>query len=519
MGQIEVSVRDGYHNFLGGWETASQTASSLLEIVNNPGCNCKRSCDSNQFVMPQVVVDDEVAYGLSQVNDSTVTSPFSPREQQIPALPEARARASPSSQIVSATPVEALSVNQNMLNVDAESRDNAAVPAKNVAVVETPDSYYPPVDQMGNFGYYAEYVPILRPPTSICSSNVNTAVRAAPWEKWTKPAVKSQASSQTGSSLISKGGAGTSHAASVLGNLQVSQPVVVAPPAQVEVQSAAKEPAAEEPVFGFQAQLASLAPERPKGQLAPLAAVEADVDTNDWSWVAPRPTETSSQVAASAVSVAAVSPVSKQADTHQPASQAAQDPVRQVREVDSVLPSASPEAMAPRSKPKREAASVLSHSAMKSSVAMSLGGAMEPRSRSSTAKGDDRKSALSVSTPMTSSAALALGGLSRASAKKPERSSNESVLLEDAPSAKALAPRSNVGADSIILEATAAAATPKVAKPRQGGSRSRGPDAKSVISGLNTSSSASALLLGSMLQNQPKRRSARPAGSDVASVV
>jgi len=515
MGQLEVSVRDGYQNFLGGWETASQTASSILEIVNSPGCNCKRSCDKNQFVMPQVVVDDEVAYSLSQVNDSTGTSPFSPREQQIPALPEARARALPSLQIDSATPVEALTVNQNMLNVNGESRDNATVPAKHAAVVETPDSHYPPVDQMGNFGYYAEYVPVLRPPTSICSTNVNTAVRAAPWEKWTKPAVKSQASSQTGSSLISKGGAGTSQAASVLGNLQAFEPVVAAAPAPAEVQSAPKEP-----VFGFQAQLAPLAPERPKGQLAPVAAAEADVETHDWSWVAPRSTETSSQVASSAVSVAAVSAVAKQADTHQPASHnAAQDPVREVKEVAPPVQSVSPEAMAPRSKPKREAASVLSHSAMKSSVAMSLGGAMEPRSRSNTAKGDDRKSALSVSTPMTSSAALALGGLSKVSAKKPERSSNESNVLGNAPSTKALAPRSDVGDDSIIPEATAAAAAPKVAKPRQGGSRSRGPDAKSVISGLNTSSSASALLLGSMLQNQPKRRSARPAGSDVASVV
>merc|ERR1711998_86864 len=125
----------------------------------------------------------------------------------------------------------------------------------------------------------------------------------------------------------------------------------------------------------------------------------------------------------------------------------------------------------------------------------------------------DRKSALSTSIPMTSSAALALGGLGKVSAKKHsgsnERSSTESVVPGANP--PAAIPRGNIGASNSVSDNP----KPVKAATRQSGSRSRGPDAKSVISGLNSSSSASALL-APMLQGQPKRRSGRPEGGDVA---
>merc|ERR1711939_1139252 len=85
----------------------------------------------------------------------------------------------------------------------------------------------------------------------------------------------------------------------------------------------------------------------------------------------------------------------------------------------------------------------------------------------------DRKSALSVAAPMNSSAAMALGGLTKVSAKRQggsaERSSTETVVPGAAPTT-AVAARVNGGDGSSTLD------MPKTAKPatRQGGSRSRG---------------------------------------------
>jgi hypothetical protein len=81
-------------------------------------------------------------------------------------------------------------------------------------------------------------------------------------------------------------------------------------------------------------------------------------------------------------------------------------------------------------------------------------------------------------------------------------------VLGAAPGGMTAAPRSDL----------ADASKPAKSSTRQSGSRSKGPDAKSVISGLNSNSSASALL-APMLQGQPKRRSSRPEGADAASVL
>merc|ERR1740133_429018 len=113
---------------------------------------------------------------------------------------------------------------------------------------------------------------------------------------------------------------------------------------------------------------------------------------------------------------------------------------------------------------------------------------------------------------------MALGGLTKVNAKRrggsTERNSCESVIGAApaatpelfAASAKVAKPAGN-GIDT--PDTSVATATPKPARPasRTGGSRPK-VDSKSVISGLNSSSSAS-LLLGPMMQGGPKRRSAK----------
>merc|ERR1712023_431630 len=99
---------------------------------------------------------------------------------------------------------------------------------------------------------------------------------------------------------------------------------------------------------------------------------------------------------------------------------------------------------------------------------------------------------------------MALGGLSSKAnrGRSTERGSTESVLGA-APGGTTAAPR----------------AEPPKSSTRQSGGRSKGPDAKSVISGLNSSNSSASALLAPMLQGQPKRRSSRPEGADAASVL
>jgi len=145
---------------------------------------------------------------------------------------------------------------------------------------------------------------------------------------------------------------------------------------------------------------------------------------------------------------------------------------------------------APPPKKSSGAKSVLNQSAMTSSAAGALSGLLAqggPKSSAPRPEGsasdastaapkrspDDRKSALAASTVMTSSAAATLGALAAPKAKP----------KDPAPAPATQAASSDVGA--------APAPKPKAARPKG--------ESKTVISGLNTSSAASALL-GPMVQ-------------------
>lgn len=521
MAQLEVNVLSGYKSFLDGWQTASTMLQEQVDKVDilNPsmGCTCKRACDNGQLIMPVVVADDEVSYP-STGNPAAAPSPFSPRDRDWGRI--ASANPMPSPQITTATcvapPVHPEGINASIARV--ASVDRAPAPVQQAIPQEPMEQppYMPPVDYIGNFGYYAEYVPVPRPASSICSTTVSTAVRAAPWEKWVKPepkpAQKSQAkemSCQTGSSLISRGGAVTSQAASVLQNLQPQ----AKPPAQ--------EPVAV-PSFEQGAWLNSEFGLVQNMYQPPAATPEAASENMPSTTSAPAPRE--ADIGNSKPTLEAVQEVEPQGRAASPAPPAARTKAKS--QAKSVLSQST--ALKSSAAMALSQASVLSQATpLKSSAAMALSQAAEvPKQTEAEApkrteaeapkriepkppRASDRKSALSVMTPMNSSAAMALGGLAKTQAKRhgsAERSSTESVLPGAKPTTTAPA--------SVVDE------RPKPARPqsRNGGSRSKGPDAKSVISGLNSSSSAAALL-GPMMQGQPKRRSMRPEGADVASVV
>lgn len=155
----------------------------------------------------------------------------------------------------------------------------------------------------------------------------------------------------------------------------------------------------------------------------------------------------------------------------------------------------------------------------------SFAAALQPK-RSKSAS--DRKSVLSMSAPMTSSAAgAALAGLGRANSKRrtvSQRSDAESTVPGVPPNAAAVLPAAAEAPPAEVaeqaarhaVEATDAAPKPKIAAR----SRSKGADAsKSVISNFNGSSSAASALLGPMLQGSTKRRSTRQGGTDARSVI
>jgi len=489
MEQLEQNVRTGYKTFMDGWQTASSIFQEHADLMNPTMCTCNRSCDKNTLVMPAVVADDEVAYPYS-TNQASHPSPFSPRgiNKAAPAIrtmigpATAPANQAPltsaANQVPASIVASATAFEEPMCVADERDKENEDVPA-------------PPLNYMGNFGYYCqEFVEPLRPPSQLTAMTVNTAVRAAPWDQWVKPRSPQKAqeiSCQTGSSLISKGGAGTSQVAALMQDLQPGSEASMKPHAHDYRPHAA------------QAALTASPPAcEPASPPAGLYNAEAN------SAVEPTPSD--------------VPPLS----TMYPFLAESESPVRlpqlppQSPPAREVEPKAEPAPIEPkpvRTKAKAEAKSVLAQSSsLKSSAAMALSGL-------------DRKSALSVATPMTSSAAAALGGLGKVNPKRrggsAERDSVESVVL-GAPPASGVAPLTAIEEGSALTTSKAAASTPKPARSasRQGGSRSKGPDAKSVISGLNSSSSSASALLGPMLAGgQPKRRPARPEGADVASVI
>jgi hypothetical protein len=544
MDQLDVTVKAGYKSFLEGWQTASAMLQEQVDVINPTMsmCTCKRACDNSQFVMPAVIVDDEATYpySTSQVTGAPSPSPFSPREGSRATTAKVLTP-SPLKNMTFKPPTVSSRSNDIKTFPDiaesTESMATSAAPAEQKQESrfrrypeESQDVpvYVPPPDQMGNFGYYAEYSPVLRPPTSICTMNINTGVRAAPWQKWLSHGKSQGAASQTGSSLVSKGEVGCSQVSNVFQNLDTS------------TEASAKSQVDQTSDCG-----ARQSPEAVAHWLTPT-------DTSP-------PTSTKDEVA---------TPVDAKTDAN------AKDSSIQDWGVVPQLQDAFPEPIVPKIKVKSDMRSVLSQStALKSSAAMALsqaapeqllrsahgpapgaalgsapGPALETpeqakcsvpevaeasapvekplKPRRTDASALDRKSALSTSTAMTSSAAMALGGLGKVGAKRrggnDERGSTETVVHGTSPAVTtpASALGSRIADNGPVPEKAVAvgALKPPKAANRQGGSRSRGPDAKSVISGLNSSSSASALL-GPMMLGQPKRRSARPEGADVASVI
>jgi len=525
--QLEASARTGMQALFQGWETASTLLQEQVDVLN-PGsmsCTaCQRACENSQLVMPQVMAEDEVnAYR----NADMVQSPFSPMKTKAPSSnvlklhisPAKRIapQASPHNEVFTFSEDKAAPI-QEVTEVFTFSDEKAASipevtpevtsPAKQEIVAEESKEclgHMPEPGSMGNFGYYHEYEPVLRPPTSICSTNVMTSVRAAPWASWMKPApAKSpnakatSASCQTGSSLVSKGGVGTSQVASILQNLptpcanNLAKPLYqetseFAPLSQVQAPapSIAAPEVSQEAAFVAAAQIraAAAAHEAAAAQQAALVQQAAQLAATQQEAAATAQREQAAAEFAAAQHAAAV------------AQQVAQKPME--APMQDVTPAPT------QTKPKSATKSVLSQStALKSSSATAL----------SAAFASDRKSALSMSVPMNSSASMALGGLSKSNARRRGGSAERSesvVNLNDAGPEK-------VSDRSATPDASVASAAPKLAKPR--GSRSKGPDAKSVISNMNSSSSAS-VLLGPMMQGQNKKRSAKPKGADVASII
>jgi hypothetical protein len=438
-----------------------------------------------------------------------------------------------------------------------------------------------------SFGYYADYVqhPPLRPPSSICSTNVSTAVRAAPWDKFMGQNIKfhdkSQTTSQTGSSVVSKGTPSTSQPAQLLGKLQSGQEVSVQsfvdecqagssciskdttgtsqaanllrklhPSNEVPLHSPMDEGHAGSSVLSKSAVGTSQAANLLQ-KLQPNHAATSQSQAGE-SPAIKSPEKSSTIVSASVPKSGIAStfdsspnkpdlsvgtkgmpslpeqplacnseagPQDKMPDSMGNATGASASlAVGAQSDANAPEVAASLGLPATRSKPTRELKSVLSVSAEpKSAAGMALNQMMPKSNRAKHGSTDssaaDRKSALSVSGPMTSSAAMALGSLSKVNTKRTSGSNSVERSNTDNKS------------ESVVLSTSDArnaqdetVGTNAVPKPKKAAGRSRGPDAKSVISGLNSSSSASALL-GPMLQGAPKKRSARPQGADAASVI
>jgi len=252
MEQLEVNVRAGCKSFMEGWTTASAVLQEQVDaLAMDTTCTCKRVCDKSQLIVPVVVREDEVAYGYA---DSTAQaagnpSPFSPRNsmKQVTApIPRSHTPAGAMPLVEPPAPTPARTMppltsgyarSQLPLESFGETSAPTPSPAPRPSFTSAPTETMPPLaaadtiplPQNHHFSYYAEHQPCLRPPTSVATTNISTAVRAAPWDKWMNQGKQSTSASQTGSSLISKGGADTSPAATALQNLHPSTSSTASP--------------------------------------------------------------------------------------------------------------------------------------------------------------------------------------------------------------------------------------------------------------------------------------------------
>jgi len=549
MDKLDVTVKAGYKSFLEGWQAASAMLQEQADAINPAmaTCTCKRACDNSQFVMPAVVADDEVAYPYSGDQVSSGPSPFSPREGSLATTAKVlNLTPSPLKHLTynAPKPSDSNDVKPFVLEGTEDGMDQSSAPVeqKPSRFLRYPEesqevpAFVPPPDYMGNFGYYSEYSPVLRPPTSICTTNVNTAVRAAPWDKWLNNGKTQAAASQTGSSLVSKGGAGCSQASNALQNLQPT----VEGERKPQLVQASNFASTQSSQAGSDVPVDSSSRNGAKDEIAGSVDAKSDVNIQHSSVqdltaapqlqdASPQPSVPKIKVKSDMKSVLSQSTALK-SSVALALSQTA--PEQFLRSAEAALETPGP---ARRSIPEEPAKPSMPEVAeVKRSIPEEPAKPSIPEGTEATAPAEkvskprrtdasDRKSALSVSTPMSSSAAMSLGGLGKVSSKRrsnEERGSTESVVIGTSPAVSTTA--ATLGSkivDDGSAPVTGGLKPPKAAN-RQGASprKPRGPDAKSVISGLNSSSSASALL-GPMMLGQPKRRSARPEGADVASVI
>jgi hypothetical protein len=517
--KLEVSMRAGYQTFLDGWQSASAMLQEQTDLITNPACTCKRHCENSQLILPMVVEDEVSAYTHSGGEMSSTSSPFSPRgngqavKRPIVVKPECN--------VAHDSDVHA---DIQQLPSSKSQEHPADIPP-----------YVPPmpVEMGGFYDYYAEEMPVLPRPASLCSSatginagsamvasvfkviNAGSArpaessicssnINAAAWEKppWADFVDIKTSTCQTGSSLASKGGVSTSQAAEALQSVQpysrAGMPLLPSP----------------------------------HHVTTHHEAVTTQIDTKQADTKQADTQQVGTQQ------------IDRQVDPQQIDTQAAGPQLVErgstVLEEQPEVRAESPKAATVRSKPVSQAKSVLSQSMVfQSSAAMALGQislsqlmgineataeeeeedkvqTQSPKPQANRRKPTSQaQSVLSQSMSLKSSAAMALSQASERPARTPNPSCAEAppdtkTLPLSVPVAKAVS-KVNASESKNTL-------TKSASKHSLGSSRPRGVDAKSVISGLNSSSSASALL-GPMLQGQPKRRQARPQGADVASVI
>lgn len=554
MEQLEVNVRAAGKSLLDGWQTATTLLQEQMDGMD-PTCACTRACDRDrsQIVMPAVVGEDEVPYPYAHENPRPMSKAINPMPNSTISTVAAPVEWRCEAREDEPTPTQKCATKEPE---KAEGSTSLPPPRPEKADVST--SLPPPSSHHHNFNYYAEYHHIHRPPTTIASTAlVNTSVRPAPWAQWEnagKPRAAAQSPTQARAGGANLAANGVSIEEADVGAGQPSR--------ELDVEAAAEKAAAEKAVaekaaaervaaarVAAEMQMAAEEQAAAERAAAEKAAAERAVAERAAAEKAAAEQAAAEQAAAERAAAEAVKIREQQAQ--QAASETTEDPADTVsalappakkdrprNEAKSVLSQstalkssvAATLGQAAEIAPKRsaartsQAASVLSQSAaLKSSVASVLGEAAEgaPKRASSKPRQNqdapsDRKSALSVNTAMTSSAAAALGALSakpsggRRSGSA-ERSSAESVVGASAPPSST--PLAAVQEDAPAPKAANAAGQSKQR------SKSRGPDAKSVISGLNSSSSASALLAPMMNAQQPKRRRPKADGGDVASIV
>jgi hypothetical protein len=559
--QLQLTAQAGCETFLEGLQAASVMLTADIDIMDI-GCT---ACDDKQalevtFPAPTAIVEDEVPYCVAggptpacvSTNHRLSLRENSAFEEAVPVCSKEPHQAS----LGRAQIDDMWSRPTAQLEDDMWSRPTA---------LNTPEAslvgFGAKAPTQHSFGFYAEPLLPLRPPTSVCESNINTAVRPAPWDRWTN-----------GWSIRNKRRTPQPETDSATQHAGSTTPIDTIPEAELKFGAdLTKEPVQqfgetvqinwEEMASTFSNQtvesrlpalrhsVAAVKPSPPRAAFAPAATVPIQEDSQ-WSQPFSMDSVPSQQQSPESMQTLGPARLEEQQEPPvqraEPASSASRS--KQTRSVLSqslavkspiglLLQNAAPTLRAQAqaedssatpmrrseaaSKPRSEAKSVLSQStALRSPAAAVLSQAAQSEPKRSRSQ-SDRKSALSMSTPMSSGAAMALSGLTKPSTKRQsaEHGSDAATRVSEASPTAASAPQAaQKKPESGPAETTEAAPRPSTGN-RQGG-RPKASATKSVISNLNNSSSSASALLGPMmLKGNPKRRSARPDGTDLRSVV